>query len=560
MSNKQLDGARFSHVILIFFTFAAFCRFSLAGILDPFSWARSDHIEVNIPWLPFENDTRCYDEIGCLNITRSWYHLINRPFNVFPLPRTVINTRFILYTRKNPTEGQVVRVQDEETIEKSNLDPKKPTKFIIHGFIDTPLSNWVGDMRDELIKAEDMNVIVVDWAGGSLPLYTQATANTRLVGLELAYFINFLVKNYNLDPKQVHLIGHSLGAHTAGYAGALVSGLGRITGLDPAEPYFQGMPAHVRLDNTDADLVDVIHTDGKSIFLLGYGMSQSCGHLDFYPNNGKEQPGCDITQTPLVPLTLIRDGLEEASRVLVACNHVRAIKLFIDSINSQCPYIAHQCPSYQHFMNGKCFSCKPGTNTGGCALMGYHADLSPSLGLENEISQSNFGLTHTAGSKYFTTTGKEFPYCHRHYRISLQLARPTTAENWVQGFVKVSLHGDHGVIHNLDLTPKEDMKLEHGTTHTVVVSHPADLGGKIRKMELNWEYDMNVLEPRSLCLFWCNDHLYVKSVSVDEMEFPGRGKRETDFSNKLCSPGKRSYAEIPNRGKAVFYDICRTDS
>lgn len=48
-------------------------------------------------------------------------------------------------------------------------------------------------MRDELIKAEDMNVIVVDWAGGSLPLYTQATANTRLVGLELAYFINFLV-------------------------------------------------------------------------------------------------------------------------------------------------------------------------------------------------------------------------------------------------------------------------------------------------------------------------------------------------------------------------------
>lgn len=23
-----------------------------AGILDPFSWARSDRIEVNIPWLP----------------------------------------------------------------------------------------------------------------------------------------------------------------------------------------------------------------------------------------------------------------------------------------------------------------------------------------------------------------------------------------------------------------------------------------------------------------------------------------------------------------------------
>lgn len=45
--------------------------------------------------------------------------------------------------------------------------------------------------------------------------------------------------------------------------------MGRITGLDPAEPYFQGMGAHVRLDPTDANFVDIIHTDGKSILLLG---------------------------------------------------------------------------------------------------------------------------------------------------------------------------------------------------------------------------------------------------------------------------------------------------
>lgn len=33
--------------------------------------------------------------------------------------------------------------------------------------------------------------------------------------------------------------------------------------------FIQSMPPHVRLDPTDAELVDVIHTDGKSIFLLG---------------------------------------------------------------------------------------------------------------------------------------------------------------------------------------------------------------------------------------------------------------------------------------------------
>lgn len=34
-----------------------------------------------------------------------------------------------------------------------------------------------------------------------------------------------------------------------------------LSGLDPAQPYFQGTPTEVRLDKTDADFVDVIHTD-----------------------------------------------------------------------------------------------------------------------------------------------------------------------------------------------------------------------------------------------------------------------------------------------------------
>lgn len=62
-------------------------------------------------------------------------------------------------------------------------------------------------MKDELVKAGDFNVVIVDWAGGSLPLYTQATANTRLVGLEVAHFINTLQvnerKNTNKNYKQL---------------------------------------------------------------------------------------------------------------------------------------------------------------------------------------------------------------------------------------------------------------------------------------------------------------------------------------------------------------------
>ncbi|XP_037029466.1 pancreatic triacylglycerol lipase-like [Bradysia coprophila] len=541
------------------------------GPLDTaLSWARADRIpiEVNLPWLPFENETRCFGDVGCLNITREWYHLIHRPFNVFPLPRSVINTRFVLYTEKNPTEGQLLSSDDKNSIKNSNFNPNWMTKFIIHGFIDTPLSNWVSDMRDELIILGSLNVIVVDWAGGSLPLYTQATANTRLVGLEIAHLITKLRDDHGLKPEDVHLIGHSLGAHTAGYAGERIPGIGRITGLDPAEPYFQGMGSSVRLDPTDAKFVDVIHTDGRSFFLLeipGYGMSQSCGHIDFYPNNGKEQPGCSISQEggTLIPLTLIKDGIEEASRVLLACNHVRAIKLFIDSINGKCPYVAHRCPSYQHFMAGRCFKC----SSGNCAVMGYHATLPTvpssihtvssisSNSSENEIIPETNDISQPQPGKYFLSTGRDFPFCQRHYRFTIDLAKPKIAEPWVQGYLTAAIFSDRGALRNIDLTPK-GTRLEHGTTYQVVITNPHDLGNRIRKVELNWAHEMNVLEPRSLCLFWCNDHLYVKSLMVDTMQMPSREKRNSDFSNKLCSP-KREYADIANRGSSVFYDNCK---
>jgi pancreatic triacylglycerol lipase len=47
-------------------------------------------------------------------------------------------------------------------------------------------------MKDELLKYDDYNVILLDWGGGSKPPYTQATANTRVVGAELAKLIRVL--------------------------------------------------------------------------------------------------------------------------------------------------------------------------------------------------------------------------------------------------------------------------------------------------------------------------------------------------------------------------------
>lgn len=58
-------------------------------------------------------------------------------------------------------------------------------------------------------------------------------------------------------------------------------------------------------------------------------------------------------------------------------------------------------------------------------------------------------------------------------------------------------------------------KLEHGTSRSFVVTHPEDIG-PVRKIEFYWEYDMNVLQPRSICFLWCNDHLYISNIKVTE--------------------------------------------
>ncbi|GFT78306.1 lipase domain-containing protein, partial [Nephila pilipes] len=78
----------------------------------------------------------------------------------------------------------------------------------------------------------------------------------------------------NIHLQELHLIGFSLGAHLAGFAGKAIKTklkglIGRITALDPAGPNYYYADATQRLDATDASFVDVIHTDGACSRLQG---------------------------------------------------------------------------------------------------------------------------------------------------------------------------------------------------------------------------------------------------------------------------------------------------
>ena len=100
-----------------------------------------------------------------------------------------------------------------------------------------------------------------------------------------------------------------------------VKKFGRISGMDPAGPYFENTPNYVRLETNDADFVDCIHTDGKPLYEAGFGMMQAIGHADFYPNGGFDQPGCRT--------------------LAVGCSHGRSHEYYLSSIDSSCDMTGH---------------------------------------------------------------------------------------------------------------------------------------------------------------------------------------------------------------------------
>lgn len=276
----------------------------------------------------------------------------------------------VVYTRALPN-GVEISTDDQNV----PLRRDRPVIFLIHGFTSEANNTNYYDLARALLQKDDVTVCSVDWRDGAcstglsltdLVAYESAVNNVPTVGDYVAKFTVKLVRQYGIMMNKIKVIGHSLGAHVAGFAGKYVQKyLGQkypmIIGLDPATPSFGSRTPGNRLSRGDAHYLEVFHTSRLGIYA-------PLGDTDVYYNGGKSQPGC--------------------SRILPSCSHARSVEYLTSTIsNPPCFEATPWALDSSNIMNPR--SCNSGT----C--------LKPGL---NAVEQSG------RGTFYVSTTRNE-PFC-----------------------------------------------------------------------------------------------------------------------------------------------------
>ncbi|EDW64239.1 phospholipase A1 [Drosophila virilis] len=275
------------------------------------------------------------------------------------------NITFWLYNAAKPN-GRKLKLNGQDGFK---YNTSRPLKVLIHGFANNRTQSPNFELLPEFLRIPNLDVISIDYSRlAADPCYTEAVHNSHFVGRCVAHFLVQLMHNRRLHPSHLHFIGFGLGAHVAGFASKLLAQINvrvaHITALDPAKPLFLTNNKNERLDKTDANFVDVVHSD---IFL--HGLMLPIGHVDFYPNKGVVQPNCG----PINELSTHE------------CYHKRAAVYYAESIHSQAGFWAFRCRDLLSFVMN---SCQPNQEL---ELLGYRT-------------------RPTARGSYFLSTNDSTPY------------------------------------------------------------------------------------------------------------------------------------------------------
>uniref|UniRef100_A0A2C9LZ68 Lipase domain-containing protein n=1 Tax=Biomphalaria glabrata TaxID=6526 RepID=A0A2C9LZ68_BIOGL len=87
-----------------------------------------------------------YSRLGCFTL--------DPPFNNtqwLPQSPSVVNTRFLLYTRHNPTTGHRLDTDNSSSMTSSHLTGDKDIKILIHGFLQYGSMEFLVNMTEALL-------------------------------------------------------------------------------------------------------------------------------------------------------------------------------------------------------------------------------------------------------------------------------------------------------------------------------------------------------------------------------------------------------------------------
>ncbi|KAJ0065170.1 hypothetical protein NL108_005657, partial [Boleophthalmus pectinirostris] len=350
-----------------------------------------------------------------------------------------------------------------ESLSACSFNSSAKTFLVIHGWtLSGMFESWVAKLVSALYEREQTaNVIVVDWLNSAQNHYVVAAQKTKSVGQEVARFIDWMEEATNMPLDNLHLIGYSLGAHVAGFAGSHANNkVGRITGLDPAGPDFEGEHAHRRLSPDDAHFVDVLHTFTRGSLGLSIGIQQPVGHVDIYPNGGSFQPGCNL-----------RGALEKIANFglfaisdAVKCEHERSIHLFIDSLlNEKEAARAYRCSSNDVFNRGMCLNCRKSR----CNAVGYDTRV----------------VRKPRNVQMYTMTRSSMPFRVYHYQLKVHFSSKVNRSE-MESSLTVSLYGTKGEAENLEVKLKE--KIATNRTQSFLLVTEKDIGDLLM-LKFKWE-------------------------------------------------------------------------
>ncbi|XP_037946466.1 lipase member I-like [Teleopsis dalmanni] len=237
-----------------------------------------------------------------------------------------------IYYQKPLSERTGLGEPSELTLDKvEDLISKQNLKIIVHGYLGSRTHSSIKPLVKIYLAQGAANIFIADWQYLANLDYRDSRRVVSKVSMHFAEALYEFFNKHEIDYNEVHIIGHSLGAHIAGNIGRFFNGsFGRVTGLDPALPLFTPFSLD-GLRSTDAQFVDVIHTDFPV-----YGDLTPRGTVDFYPNFGyTQQKGCNDMD------------LLTTSKILLeafGCSHSRAVVLYAESIEMPKNFPALPCP------------------------------------------------------------------------------------------------------------------------------------------------------------------------------------------------------------------------